>query len=387
MVLGLLGSLLGIVLLIFWKQRIVLDLFKKQLGELHYSLQQAEIAKSSNDETISFLKFILESISDGVLVVNENEMIQYANKSFMGFIRSDETILGKPLVEVVRSQLLADLMQKVKLKETGNSTEIEMGFVLPRRFIINVQTLPFMEQERNIFVLFHDVTELRKLESIKTDFVANVSHELRTPIASIRASVETLQTSQNISNSAVAEQFIQIIDRNVSRLQDLVNDLLDLSKIESPQYKLTLTHLNISEVIRDTLKLLTPKVILKKHQLTFQNADQDIYAIGNRRAIEQILVNLIDNAIQYTGKPSSIEVIVREKDSHVVVIVQDNGEGISPMYLERIFERFFRISRDPGGTGLGLTIVKHLVECMDGKIEVQSQMGEGVRFSILLQRH
>jgi two-component system phosphate regulon sensor histidine kinase PhoR len=235
-------------------------------------------------------------------------------------------------------------------------------------------------------VVFNDVTDLRRLESMRRDFVANVSHELRTPITAIRAAAETLAGGA-LSDPIAAADFVGIISRHSDRLERLVEDLLDLSRIEARRWQLAIEPLEIGEAI--TAAIETVGVAARSRGTSVRgNVPAGLVAQADRRAVEQVLVNLLDNAVKYAAPSATIEVRARCSDGKLIVEVEDDGPGIDQRHLPRLFERFYRVdagrSRSVGGTGLGLSIVKHLVEAMGGTVQVESRIGDGTTFIVSL---
>jgi two-component system phosphate regulon sensor histidine kinase PhoR len=222
---------------------------------------------------------------------------------------------------------------------------------------------------------------------MRRDFVANVSHELRTPIASVLSASETLRSSR-ISGEP-AQDFLEIIDRNAHRLHSLVEDLLDLSRIESRELKLAIEPLEVETVVEPILPLFSDRAAKKRVRISVELA-ADAPVLADRRALEQVLSNLIDNALKYTSERSTITIRSVERGELLIVSVADTGPGIEARHLPRLFERFYRAdagrSRELGGTGLGLSIVKNLVEAMGGTVDVDSALGRGATFSVSLPR-
>jgi two-component system phosphate regulon sensor histidine kinase PhoR len=250
-----------------------------------------------------------------------------------------------------------------------------------------VHAAPLGGEPRGLVVVFVDVTEIRKLESMRKDFVANVSHELRTPITAVRSAAETARrTIQKDPDAAV--RFVDMIERNALRLHELVEDLLELSRIESKQFRPQTDTLEIAPIVEHVFGLLRDAAEKRKVRLIMAVAPPAATVVGDKRAVEQILTNLIENAVKYGGEGVSVTVRTASRDAMVRVSVEDTGPGIDPKHLPRLFERFYRAdkgrSRDMGGTGLGLSIVKHLVEAMGGTVSVDSTQGKGSIFSFTL---
>jgi len=231
--------------------------------------------------------------------------------------------------------------------------------------------------------VFVDVSEIRRLETLRKDFVANVSHELRTPITAVRSAVDTLRLTLERDPGA-SDRFVDIIDRNAQRLGALVEDLLDLSRIESKEYRPDVAPVPLRAVSEQVLSLLRPRIEEKSFDVVNEIAADLPSARADRKALEQVFTNLLDNAIKYCGPGTQIRLRAQRVGNAVRAEIADSGPGIEPRHLPRLFERFYRVdsgrSREMGGTGLGLSIVKHLVEAMGGAIGVESTPGRGATF-------
>jgi len=233
-----------------------------------------------------------------------------------------------------------------------------------------------------------DIEYLQRLQKMRSQFLANVSHELRTPIFAIQGYIETLLNGA-IHDKNVNIHFLQKANQNTISLSNLLNDLIDISMIESGEMRMSYRYFKINEllnqVIQDNRKIAEDKNL----ELIYIPAKDDLEVFGDKDKLRQVLVNLILNSIKYTEK-GKIEVLVEEEGKHAKIIVSDTGIGIPENYLDRIFERFFRIdkarSRSQGGTGLGLAIVKHIIEAHNSKVAVTSKEGEGSEFSFLLKK-
>ena len=252
----------------------------------------------------------------------------------------------------------------------------------PRRLSVRVN--PMSTPPGALLVVFFDVTEIRRLESLRRDFVANVSHELRTPVAAICSATETLLCGA-LEDPNAAGSFVGIIERNSQRMRRLVEDLLDLSRIESKEYKLDRRELALPSVVDRCLSLLRDKAKQGRIRTDVEIPDNLPSVFADARALEQILVNLIENSIKYCPPGSRVVIRAAEENARLVrCTVADSGPGIAASDLPRLFERFYRVdagrSRDMGGTGLGLSIVKHLVEAMGGSVGVESRIGFGSSF-------
>ncbi|MFN9068607.1 MAG: sensor histidine kinase, partial [Bdellovibrionales bacterium] len=250
----------------------------------------------------------------------------------------------------------------------------------------NVSLTPVLMQKNQemyeVVAVFHDITDIKKAESIRIDFVGNASHELRTPLTSIKGYVETLRDDINQKRFDQADRFISIVSRNVDRLIDLVNDLLNLSKMESgAELKLSaVSPMTLTQSVVGELALLAQE----KNIVIHTRCELDHFTADTQK-VEQVLRNLISNAIKYIPEEKQIDIEWKRQDQDVFLIVSDNGPGIPEEHHARLFERFYRIdrgrSRETGGTGLGLAIVKHIMQSHGGSIEVKSQMGAGTQFT------
>jgi two-component system phosphate regulon sensor histidine kinase PhoR len=265
--------------------------------------------------------------------------------------------------------------------------EIELGGLKPRRLLVRIAALPGNEEQ--VFAVFVDVTEMRRLETLRRDFVANVSHELRTPVTAIRSAAETLQGSLP-EDRVVLEQFIGIIARNAQRLHELVEDLLDLSRIESQKLKLSIEPLDLRVAFSRVLNTFQERADKRGVELVNDVGLLVPMVLADRRAMDHIVTNLVDNAVKYCGPRSKVVLRGDVQGDQVRVLIQDDGPGIEARHLPRLFERFYRVdpgrSREIGGTGLGLSIVKHLAEAMGATVSVESTPGRGTTFSILLRK-
>jgi two-component system phosphate regulon sensor histidine kinase PhoR len=244
-------------------------------------------------------------------------------------------------------------------------------------------------EPRALVLVLFDVTEMRRLETIRRDFVANVSHELRTPIASVSSAAETLRMAMERDPKA-ATQFIDIIERNGRRLGDLVDDLLDLSKVEAKEFRLKPEAIDLAEMCEKTVAPFAERASSRHIRLAVDIPNTFPQASGDKSAFDRILTNLVDNALKYSPDGASVTISAREAGPKLQIVVSDTGPGIDQKHLPRLFERFYRVdpgrSRDMGGTGLGLSIVKHLVEAMEGEVSVESSLGKGSTFAFTLPR-
>jgi two-component system phosphate regulon sensor histidine kinase PhoR len=328
---------------------------------------------------------ILEAMQEGVAVVNREGRIVLVNPALRAMLLLGGDAVGKLLIETVRHAQLEDLLATAREASDSSPLEIELPGLKPRRILAHAA--PLSGDDEGLLVVFVDVTELRRLESLRRDFVANASHELRTPIAAVRSATETLRGGA-LDEPDAAVRFVDIIERNAQRLQSLVEDMLELSKLESNEFKLKRERVELGSVVPIVLALFRERAEKKGVRLAAELPRDPAAVVGDARALEHVLSNLVDNAVKYC--PSGARIIVRAapEGERVRLVVADDGPGIAPEHLSRVFERFYRVdagrSRELGGTGLGLSIVKHMVEAMRGRVAVESEVGRGSTFTVSL---
>jgi two-component system phosphate regulon sensor histidine kinase PhoR len=329
---------------------------------------------------------ILEGMQEGVLLLDAQRHIVVLNPALREMLLLPADAIGKPLLEVLRNAELRDLFAAAADDES-TTQEVEIGNIKPRRLLARVARMP--GEARQLVAVFVDVTEVRRLESMRRDFVANVSHELRTPVTAIRSAAETLVDGA-ASDPAASAAFIGIIDRNAQRLQQLIEDLLDLSRIEARGFRLSVEAIELKPLFSQVMGLFRERASEKNVALEQRPLGHLPKVLADRRALEHILTNLLDNAVKYGGSGTQVWLAVKVASDTVTVQVGDNGPGIDERHLPRVFERFYRVdagrSREVGGTGLGLSIVKQLVEAMDGTVLVESKLDHGTTFSFTLKR-
>jgi two-component system phosphate regulon sensor histidine kinase PhoR len=293
--------------------------------------------------------------------------------------------VGKLLIETVRHAQIDTMLDRAREDPEDQPLELELPGLKPRRLLVTAA--PLSGDEEGLLLVFVDVTELRRLESLRRDFVANASHELRTPIAAVRSATETLQSGA-LEDRTAANRFLDIIERNAQRLQSLVEDMLELSKLESNEFKLKRERVELQRVVPIVLALFRERAEKKGVRLSAELGLALPPVEGDSRALEHVLSNLVDNAVKYCPSGSRILVSAAEDDGRVRLVVSDTGPGIAAEHLTRVFERFYRVdagrSRELGGTGLGLSIVKHMVETMRGRVSVESAVGKGSTFTVSL---
>ena len=366
-----------------------------ELGQLARTFNEMaeELDRTVADLTDKNIKFdsILNSMTNGFVAVDSNFRIILVNTIACQLfnIGDKNAIIGTKLVEVIRNHQVNEFLLQTINKGDSLVNEINIG--VPEEKIFRIYTNPIKsrsnpEVNTGGIVTVHDITNLKKLEQIRTDFVSNVTHELKTPLTSIRGFVETLRGGA-INDGAVAEKFLEIIDIEAERLYMLINDILQLSEIETKQKDTDIGMHNLKDIIEEVASILQVNAEKKGVSLKVE-ADVRISILANRDRIKQMLINLIDNAINYNVENGSVTVTAAKVEGRLIMTVKDTGIGIAQQHLSRIFERFYRVdkgrSRHMGGTGLGLSIVKHIVNLYSGDIKVESEPGRGTEFIIQL---
>jgi two-component system, OmpR family, phosphate regulon sensor histidine kinase PhoR len=369
----------------FGEMREALDAFNAMALEASHTIAELEFQKST-------LESVLAHMSDALLVLDAQGKLTLVNPAaerFFGLLAP--SAIGHRLIEVFRHFELDALVRQAERERKPYTRDIELYYPLQR--LLRVQANP-VAGPRGVFlgvvVVAQDVTEQRRTDTVRREFVANVSHELRTPLTSVRALAEALAAGA-AQDSEAGPRFLEHIMGEIDRLTLLVNDLLDLSAIESGSAKLEMEAVPLGEVIDDVLTKFRPMADRRKIALRGNGLSAgSLRAWADRARVTQAVANLVDNALKYTQDGGTVSVEGEARNGMVAISVADTGIGIAPEHLPRIFERFYRVdrsrSRALGGTGLGLSIVKHIATSHGGDVEVKSEEGRGTRFSLLLPR-
>ena len=326
------------------------------------------------------LESVIDHMINGLSVVQMNN----AAKHMLGVTGSVE---GKPVLEATGNSRLEAGLQEAMEHEELVTLELPVR-ATPRHRLIRLYVSPLEHENESIgaVALLEDITELRNLEQMRTDFAANVTHELKTPLTSIKGFVETLQAGA-IEDPEMAKRFLDIISMEADRLTRLINDVLSLSSMENGRVRVTTERLSLGKHAQDVCLMLENSARQKNIALSIE-AGEDTFVNANQDHVKQLLINLIDNAIKYTLNDGTVNVRVSREGESVVLRVKDTGIGIAQEHIPRLFERFYRVdkgrSRNMGGTGLGLAIVKHIVMDMGGQIDVQSELNVGTEFTVTL---
>jgi len=332
------------------------------------------------------LDVILNSMNEGLLVTNSSGEISIINPAFCKLFGLDLTVKGKSLTDVCRDPRLLDAYREVIDK--GRELQNEIDVIGESTNTVRISWVPLYSG--GVVAVFHDVTDMKRIEEIRKDFVANVSHELRTPVAVIKGYAEALHSGIINDNPEKADQFAKTIDKHAERLTELISDLLNLSELESSKFSLKISRVDLTEIVQNVLVLLESKAALKGIHLSVVKDRDQAFVMADESKIGQVLFNLVSNAIKYSSSGDSVTITLDSEGNDVRVAVVDTGQGIPSDSIPRLFERFYRVdkgrARDEGGTGLGLAIVKHIVQLHGSVVKVKSIEGEGSTFSFTLKR-
>lgn len=356
------------------------------VNKLADSLEEKNRTILQSNERLSAL---LDRLIVGVVLLDSEQRIEMMNPAVYQILGIDENLLGRSFLEMSKSYGLVQIIQQTYQKKKNRNEEIYIYY--PNERILDVNTMVVPDAKGNqVIVLLYDITEIRRLEKVRTDFVANASHELRTPVTALKGFSEVLLDGA-LDDPDRLRQFLEIIYKESKRLEILVNDILELSRVEQKQVPMKREWISLNETVETCFKIIKPQAAAKglKLRLLSNNADP-IRFIGDQSRLEQILNNLIYNAVNYTDKGGKISVLLEETEDEIVFHVADTGIGIPEESIERLFERFYRVdkgrSRNSGGTGLGLSIVRYLVQNMGGTISVKSTLGLGSTFTVHLPK-
>jgi two-component system phosphate regulon sensor histidine kinase PhoR len=325
---------------------------------------------------------------EGVIIVAEDTRIIASNQAaYDAFARGNGALESKRLSEVIRAISVHEAFRRAI--EEQKSAEINFEVLSGEKRSFDVHVAPVeIEGRRNAVGIFYDTTQIERLEKIRQEFLSNVSHELRTPLTSILAFVETLEDGA-IEDRENNLRFLGVIRKNAERMHRLIDDILELSSIEAGKIAVEPKQVNLSKMIEEVFTNLAGKARERKINLKNETA-ADVLVYADAVRLEQMLTNLVDNAVKFNRENGSVTISHRQTERHDLISVEDMGEGISGEHLGRIFERFYRTdkarSREIGGTGLGLAIVKHLARLHGGEVSVTSIVGKGTVFTLELLR-
>lgn len=329
------------------------------------------------------LTAVLDGMAEGVWMTDAEGTIIRHNRALKEMLGAT-TLEGERPLSLLRSTELNEAVTAACTR--GDASRLEVSVEGQRPRILEIQVMPLGQELRGSAAVFRDVTALRRLEQVRKDFVANVSHELRTPITAIRGYAETLRDGA-LRDPEHAPRMVEIIHRQSERLSTLISGLLELSRLESGELQFDGGPLPLAEVVARAADVVRPNADQKRIRMSLE-VEAGLKVIADARALEQVVLNLLDNAVKYTPEGGEVVVSGAREGTRCALFVRDTGPGIDEKHQPRIFERFYRVdkgrSRDTGGTGLGLSIVKHLVGAMQGDVRLSSRPGEGSTFTVLL---
>lgn len=350
------------------------------------STKESPTAEEALRHQLAILRAVVDGMAEGVWITSEDGTVLQHNDALKEMLFTGGAIVGHKAWELFESEPLHLAVLKACAEGVATRLELPVEGVRPRVLSIHVSSLG--KDLGGSAAVFFDVTDLRRLEKVRKDFVANVSHELRTPITAIRGYAETLQSGA-LSDPVAAPQMVDVILRQSLRLSALVEDLLELSRLESRELSLQKVAVDLAEAVQRSVEAVRPKAVARGVSIDVQ-VPAGLTALADPRGVEQILLNLLDNAVKYSKAEGHAWVSGRVVGQEIELAVKDDGPGVEEKHLSRLFERFYRVdkgrSRDMGGTGLGLSIVKHLSNAMGGEVRVESRPGAGSTFTVSLPK-
>lgn len=380
-----------------WKTMRTLDqevssaTYKHFLKKVYHHLKEQEQRIAREKKGREEVESILFSMVEGVVATDSSGRISFLNPAAERIFQIEHgSALGKYPREVWREFELVEMFHQVFVTGEPQSREFELE--APSKAYLKVEITPIRfgeeEEAQGVLAMVRDFTRLRRLETIRTDFVANVSHELRTPLTSIKGFIETLLDG-GLESRETTKRFLTIMYQETDRLNRLISDLLDLSRIESGQAELKRNKLYLAPLVEEVRLTLQERLTEKNITLSVELGPTPVWADEDQ--IREVLVNLIDNAVKYSTAGGHIKVMEHNRGDQQEFVICDTGIGIPKDSIPRIFERFYRVdkarSREMGGTGLGLSIVKHIIERHDGKVWVESELGKGSCFHFTLTKY
>ncbi len=367
----------------FWNQ------VESEIQNVKHYFQDRQVIE---DRIQKALKRLINYFPEPTIIVSPEARVTLVNRAFSEEFRHIERDEALPLIEVLREPEILDFFREDLQKKKAISREIKIKPPhLQTKKNYMVIKIPYSktnkEGMRNVLMIFHDVTEIKRVDQMKTDFIQNVSHELRTPLTSIAGYLQVAKGDLADKDYGALKDHFEVIQHNVDRLNFLVQDLLQLSNLES-DIELPFKSEDLEKLTLNVLKLFKPDFESGGYKATTTFEADTLYCDG--RLVEQVLTNLLQNTLRYTPHGSTISIQWSQTPQNVQLHYKDNGPGIAAEHLPRLFERFYRVdsdrSRDRGGTGLGLSIVKHIMQRHRGSIEVQSELGKGVHFICVFKK-
>ena len=330
------------------------------------------------------MEAILSGMVEGVLVVDRGGRLQLANRAAQAMLQVDAGAVGRPYMEVIRHPDISAQLTATLRGEQVDTHELALARDPSRMFISRAAPVAAGGEGGAVLVL-HDITDLRRADQIRRDFVANVSHELRTPLTAVRGYVEAL--ADGPPDEETRQRFLEIITRHTTRMERLVKDLLRLAQLDSRQEVPDISACDMRQIFNAVVADLAPAIEARRHRITIDVAPEACEIRGDAAKLHDVVRNLVENAVNYSADEADVRLEARRADGAVTIAVSDSGPGIPPGDLTRVFERFYRVDKSrsrPGGTGLGLAIVRHLVELHGGGVHAENRQGGGARFTVTL---
>jgi two-component system phosphate regulon sensor histidine kinase PhoR len=356
------------------------------LGHVARAMDQAIHEVGRRHDTLARdrarMEAILASMVEGVLVVDEQGRLQLVNEAARRILKLETGSINHSYVEAIRHPGIVDHIRRALHGEELDGLELSVTRDTTRTLVARVA--PVIAAGRGAVLVLHDITELRKADLVRRDFVANVSHELRTPLTAIKGYEALLDDPEDAD---AREKFLDIIHRHATRMERLVKDLLRLARLDAGQENVELVPCDVESLLRGIANDFEPIAAHKQQTVATTIAPDAKTLTTDATKLHDIARNLIENAVNYTPDGGSIEVNADVREGRFVLTVADTGHGIAPDDLARVFERFYRVDKSrtrPGGTGLGLSIVKHLVHVLDGEVAASNQPGGGALFTVSL---
>ena len=336
------------------------------------------------------VRAVFAALSDGLLMVDSTQHVSICNPAFEKLYGRSLVAAGTPLLDIIRD---SDVIEPIRAALEEPRPRIAEVLAPDRKKQLQVTAVPITGENgkaSGVVALFHDISRLKQADEIRRDFVANVSHELRTPLSIFHGNLETLLEAGDLDQNETRHIY-EVMKRHSDRLNLLVNDLLSLARLESKEANLQLSEINVRDFLKSVTRDWEKRLTQKNLRLEMQMPDNFPALHADERRLEEVVHNLLDNAVNYSHENGHILIQAAAPDQEIVLSVCDEGVGIAPADLPRIFERFYRAdrarSRELGGTGLGLSIVKHIAQLHGGRVEAESTLGQSTTIRVILPKH
>ena len=344
------------------------------------------------------LSLLIEALPNPVMILTRANTLLFANEQARLLFNISQT--GQDISAIIRTPDLLEAITLVASNQVSQKIQLTERVPIARHFTVQISSIinksgklqALNNADPAIIIHFYDLTEQERLNRMRADFIANASHELRTPLASLLGFIETLQGPAR-HDEAAREKFLEVMATQGKRMTGLIDDLLSLSRIEMNAHKHPKDKVDITNIMRATVDILSPLAKTQNITLNLEQPAEQVFVIGNQDELSQVFQNLVHNAIKYgqseTKGTNAIKIRVEKRgQDKVTVEVQDHGIGIDPVHIPRLTERFYRVdvqqSREKGGTGLGLAIAKHIITQHRGELKIRSSLGQGSTFSVIL---